>query len=115
MIAFIQDMVRRMKPGDEAQFARELLMFPVPPPWKPAEWVLEGIVGSAYEFSVRYDERTGNAIFRRWQEPLPPESGCRHYVSADRKHLFTEYRPGYFISIGELEEKAVALHEENLK
>lgn len=95
-LTYLREAVQQMKPGDRCEFSRDLLMFPVPPPWTPADWILEGIVGSAYEFSHYKKIETGNVIFRRWQEPLPPESGLRHYVSADKRDFFEECRPGLF-------------------
>ncbi len=96
-LEYLRQMVSSLRPGDRAEFSRDLLMIDCPPPWKPADWILEGIIGAAYEFSYYRNTETGNIVFRRWQEPLQPESGVRHYVSADRREYFVEYRPGYWV------------------
>lgn len=89
-LEYLRQQVKAMRPGDEMQFARDLLMIPVPPPWSPADWILEGICGSAYEFSHRRNEITGNVIFRRRKKPLIGNDGLRTYVSADRRQYYQQ-------------------------
>lgn len=81
------------------QFARDLLMIPVPPPWSTADWILEGVIGSAFEFSHRQDPITGNTIFRRRKKPIESGTGLRTYVSADRRHLFSQREDGLWEKI----------------
>jgi hypothetical protein len=93
-LEYVRQAVKQMRPGYVMSFARELLYFPVPPPWTPADWVLEGIVGSAYEFWYYRDHRTGNFIFRRRSHPV--EGEFRTYVSADRRDRFDKLPSGLY-------------------
>lgn len=104
IISFLRSAVLALPPGHEAQFSRELLYFPAPPGFMPADWILEGIVGASYEFSHRRDEVTGNTIFRRRVKPFSPSQGLRTYVSPDRRHLVTQRFDGVFVSPGGIEE-----------
>ena len=85
----LRGMVRSLRPGGYLAIPRHLLRrVPCPPPWNAAEWILEGIVGSAYEFCIIDTPESGGVVFRRLAEPLSAETGLRAYVSADRKHFF---------------------------
>jgi hypothetical protein len=87
--------LEKLPPGMHFGVDRDLLLgILVPPPWTASEWVLEGITGSAFEFSIIDTPESGNVVFRRLSEPLKSASGLRAYVSADRRHLFTR-RPDF--------------------
>jgi len=93
---FLVDTVKRLKPGEEIIIDRELLvdLNVAPSPWSIEDWVLESIPGSAYEYSHSKEPMSGNVVFRRRKDPLSDNSNCRTYVSADRRHLFTQIHNG---------------------
>lgn len=94
-LEYIRDAVQKMKPGYEMQFAPELMLFqPGMPGFNVADWVLEGIIGSAHEFSYRKDPTTGNVIFRRAKKPCAHD--FRTYVSPDRLHYVDKVRDGLY-------------------
>src|SRR5687768_2560380 len=80
--------VSRLKPGMRILIDRAILndaVYPLPG-WTPAEWVMEQILGAAYEFRHWVDPQSGNVFFERLEAPL--KDGRRTYVSPDRRHLF---------------------------
>ena len=95
-IQYLTDAVKQMKPGQEMQFARDLMNGAAPPPWTVPDWILEGIMGAAYEYSWRRDEVTGNIIFRRREMPFTTEQGLRTYVAPDRMHYVTKRHDGVY-------------------
>ncbi len=101
--AMISDHIRRLKPGEQVQFT----------PWvmKEAEprsggtfalaidlirrerggavdRILDGNVGSAYEYGVTTAPDTGIVTVYRLKEPLPSSGTTRTHVSADRRHHY---------------------------
>lgn len=77
--------IMQLKPGFEIMIDRDILKEVTPSPgWTAAEWVMESITGSAYEFTFRFNPESGNTSFRRLREPLT--NGLRTYVSPDRRH-----------------------------
>lgn len=96
MISFITEEVRRMRPGYDLRFARELMIGNAPPPWTLPDWVLEGIIGSCYEYSWWRDEE-GSVVFRRREKPFTMESGLLSYVPPDQMQYFTKRHNGFYI------------------
>lgn len=50
--------------------------------------ILDGIVGSAYEYGHYIDIQNGNEVVYRLTEPLPSDGPERTHVSADRRHYY---------------------------
>lgn len=80
-LAFLHQKVTSLQPGQridvDAHFCRDM-----------EDHVMEGIMGSAYEYGyTRLPERD---IVRFWRlkKPLKTESGLRTYVSPDRRHFY---------------------------
>ena len=85
----------KLKPGQQIRIAKATLMqvwHPVD--WTAAEWVMESIVGAAYEYEMIDDPATGDVTFRRLAEPL--KDGSRTYVSPDRRDGFERGKDGYW-------------------
>ena len=77
----VVEQVRRLKPGQSVHVSRGLLRSaPCMPPFTPADWVLENIVGSAFGYSHRFDPDTGNVVFHR-----DSSLERRTYTSPDRR------------------------------
>ena len=51
------------------------------PTWKPHEWVLENVIGSAYSIDFVEDHKTGDITFSR----LEHETNRPIYISPDRR------------------------------
>lgn len=64
------------------------------PGWTEAEWVMENITGSAYEFRFHTDRMTGDVRFERLRQPL--EDGRRTFVIPDRRHRAKQDADGYW-------------------
>lgn len=88
-LTYLRDTVRRLKPGQEIRVTWGLLK-QVPQGYfnevAPADQVLRGIVGSAYEFTHREDPENQTTVFGRLKEPLPTHQ--RTFVDPDRAHFF---------------------------
>lgn len=61
--------------------------------YTPADWVLENIMGSTYEYGYTLCPN-GDVSF--WREAVPLNDGRRTYVSPDRKQHFI-YTGRYYI------------------
>lgn len=96
----IRSVLRRMQPGQEFCFPaycfrlveygfRENIYR-----FDPRDWILEGIVGSAYEYGYREDLFNGDTIYFRLAEPLT--DGRRTYVSPDRRDRFDKDFRGFY-------------------
>lgn len=85
---YVRRLVERLKPGERLEVSSQMMDFTVPDPWTPGEWVLEMIVGSAYEFTVRESTCGRKFIFSRLAEPLTDKDGALAYVSADRQDFY---------------------------
>lgn len=91
LLAYLRELVRLLRPGYSRAIDIDLLKWiSAPPPWKPEEWILEGIMGSSYEFSHRISPGGRHVIFER--RNAPTSGDVRTRVSADRAHLY-ERRP----------------------
>ncbi len=79
-----------LRKGERIRICRHELREHVQPPpgFTAADWILEQIIGSAYEFMARYDDKSGDVIFDRLAEPLAAEDGSLTYVSPDRRHFY---------------------------
>lgn len=86
----IAGLVAALEPGYAMTVSVDIMANYVQPPpgWTSADWVLEQIVGSAYEFGYHVNPSTRRVTFRREKKPL--EDGRRTYVSPDRRHLFVQ-------------------------
>lgn len=75
--------------GGRISFSRCEIRQHVEPPagYTPADWILENIVGSAWEFIDRVEDKSGDVIFDRLENQLP-DDGSRTYVSPDRRYLY---------------------------
>lgn len=86
--------VQSLRPGMSIEFTRRELKdigpaFPtVFPEFTPEDWILENIVGSAYEFSYRLHLERDSVKFSRRATPLPSNSTRKTYVSPDKRHLY---------------------------
>jgi hypothetical protein len=92
----VREQVKAMQPGQQLAVSPAVLMFRTMPPWNPADMVLDGICGSAYEFYYYRDDRTGNIVFCRKIKPFPPDCGRMSYVSPDRIHYVTKLYEGCY-------------------
>jgi hypothetical protein len=81
--------ISAIKPGSTIAVTYEAIDFLVDRPpvgYSPSDWLMELIVGSAYEFMLWHDESMRLYRFSRLTEPLP--FGTRTYVSPDRRGDF---------------------------
>lgn len=101
-LQMLREQVEQLKPGQRLEVAREIMMFPTMPPWTPADEVLEGIVGSAYEFYYYKTLETGNIVFCRKEKPYSSNEGLRSYVSPDRLHYVRKVCDGRYEIIGQV-------------
>ena len=62
--------------------------------WTPCDLILEGIVGSGYEWSWERDLFKSSITFRRRERPT--EEGLRTYVSPDRTHHYQRLPSGLY-------------------
>lgn len=88
-LTYLRGEVRKLKPGQEIRVSWSFMKHIGPDGWRsvpPAERVLEGIVGSAYEFTHREDHEKRVTVFGRLKEPLPTHQ--RTFVDPDRAHFF---------------------------
>jgi len=82
-------------PGHVIELDRHILRDVNPSPgWSEPEWILENIIGSAFEYSFSFNHLRGTVVFHRRKEPLL--DGRRTYVSPDRKHLFDPLPDGTY-------------------
>lgn len=90
------DLVQRLKPGEhvvidprEFDFRTDLFG-----EFSPADWVLENIVGSAYEFRYYEHFPTRHVVFERLPKPL--DGTLYSYVSPDRRDFFRQRPDGLY-------------------
>ena len=88
--------VSRLSPGMRLTVNHGVLQdLQAPPGWTTAAWILESIIGSAYEYSYTEDVWTGSITFERLPHPLT--DGRIASISADRQHLMEQDADGYWI------------------
>jgi hypothetical protein len=98
-----QDLQRRVAPGQRIDFDDEVLgEIATVPGYTAAEWILESIVGAAYEWSIRVDEFNRKTTFIHHAKPVG--DSLRTYVSPDRRHLFRQRPDGLFEVLPQREE-----------
>ena len=94
----IRQAVRAIPPGCRLQLnaaeLKEMVGRPTPG-WNPADQVLSGIIGAAWEYWYTYDQETPTVTFYRRPEPLTDER-FRTYVEPDRRERFRKIRPGFY-------------------
>jgi hypothetical protein len=79
--------VRSLKPGQRIDIdLRHVRRNTLADDFTTADWIMENIVGSAYEFSYWYNYRNRTTTFERLPKPL--EGDEQTYVSPDRRHWF---------------------------
>ena len=88
---FVRARVASLKPGQQVEIDRELLRSPKGLASyliqeSAADSVLEGILGSSYEFWYEENPSIGHTTFGRLKQPL--EDGRRSYVSPDRRRHY---------------------------
>lgn len=84
----LRQAVSRLNPGERIEIDLRLCRGIPPDGFSIADWVLEGIVGSSYEFLYYENFRNRNTVFERLPQPL--ENDLVSYISPDRRHLFTQ-------------------------
>lgn len=91
---FALTLAERLSPGTQLEVDRETMheIEDAPYGWSKAEWILEFIPGSAYEFMAWENGEKARWVFRRLQKPLT--GGLRSYVSPDRREFFTKRADG---------------------
>lgn len=84
----IRRIVAQLKPGESIRVDLDLIrgtgMYYNGGAWRPADMVLEGVIGSAYGWSYTIDPCSLVAIFSRRAVP----DGARTYISPDRTEFF---------------------------
>lgn len=103
----LADQVSELRPGEHCTVPRYLLDDTMRArcsifqdnDWTGADWVLEKIVGSAYEFGYYWELTSGDTIFYRLRQPLT--DGRRTYVSPDRRHYYKPWTFGPFAQLFE--------------
>lgn len=87
--------LRDMRPGQCLEISmRELYDVPAPPGWNPAEWLLEGIVGSAYEYKLEEMPWSQRVRYTRLEKPL--DGDLMAYVSPDRRDYYERTMDGFW-------------------
>jgi hypothetical protein len=93
----VKQMVRSLKPGEWLTVPELDLVLDLPRCFigfesavcNPADRILEGIVGSAYEYSYQRDPIKREVTFRRLEKPIDSEDGRQTYVSPDRLKYYS--------------------------
>lgn len=87
----IVDQLNKLQPGQEIQFDRlELKDLMTLPGFLIEEYLMEKVAGSCFSIRMHVDELNGRVIYKKLEQPLPPESGLRTYVSPDRRHFYRQ-------------------------
>ena len=92
--------IQLLKPGESFEISntelKECQLISSLHEFSTADWLLESIVGSAYEFSYRVNEQKQSTTFSRLKAPLDGNTGLRTYVSPDRLSLFRQRVDGLY-------------------
>lgn len=89
-------LLRSLAPGESLTIDRDCLADDVMfanPEWTPAEWLLEGIIGSSYEYSISYTHDR-HPVLKRLETICT--GNLRSYVSPDRRHHYTQRPDGLY-------------------
>src|SRR5262245_26354129 len=96
-LQFIRNKVAGLRPGQRITFTA-LVMLEAEPRGlfsllreigRPADRVLDNIIGSAYEYGYFDNPEDRSTTFYRLPQPLPSDGPSRTYVSPDRRHHYT--------------------------
>lgn len=90
---YVIDRVTRLKPGEhvdiDLHLLQDVVLLPEMARWNGfnhADWVLENICGSSYEYGYYRDQKSNVVTFYRLEKSLEGTEFFT-YVSADRRHL----------------------------
>lgn len=97
----LTNLVKSLKPGQsidiDANILSEIRSYGYSGgTFHPADQILEGILGSAYEFRYWENEMNRSVTFHRLAAPLNSELGVRSYVSPDRRDRCQKLPNGFF-------------------
>ncbi len=89
--------IAKIPRGQSIQVSRFVLdRVVVPAGWAAAEWIMESIIGSSYNFRFSTDPLSGNVTFFHLITPLV--DGRFTYVSPDRRDRVQQDHDGYYVS-----------------
>ena len=99
LLHFIEQ-IQLLKPGESLEISnaelKECQLISSLHEFSTADWLLESIIGSAYEFSYKVNEQKQSTTFSRLKAPLDGNSGLRSYVSPDRLSFYKRRVDGLY-------------------